>query len=79
MCLTAALITKHITNWTQTLFHVNLVISIFFQATCSRTSRRRNHVSPNVQVRLVSDDYDTSEKCRAPAWTDRVLWRRRSR
>uniref|UniRef100_A0A1I7WMJ2 phosphoinositide 5-phosphatase n=1 Tax=Heterorhabditis bacteriophora TaxID=37862 RepID=A0A1I7WMJ2_HETBA len=22
-----------------------------------------------------SDDYDTSEKCRAPAWTDRVLWK----
>jgi synaptojanin len=26
---------------------------------------------------LFSEDYDTSEKCRAPAWTDRVLWRRR--
>lgn len=26
---------------------------------------------------LFSEDYDTSEKLRAPAWTDRVLWRRR--
>lgn len=26
---------------------------------------------------MFSDDYDTSEKARAPAWTDRVLWRRR--
>ena len=26
---------------------------------------------------MFSEDYDTSEKCRAPAWTDRVLWRRR--
>ena len=26
---------------------------------------------------LFSDDYDTSEKCRAPAYTDRVLFRRR--
>ena len=33
----------------------------------------------NVLLRydLFSDDYDTSEKCRAPAYTDRVLFRRR--
>ncbi|XP_046576980.1 LOW QUALITY PROTEIN: synaptojanin-1-like, partial [Haliotis rubra] len=40
-------------------------------------SEGKTNFAPTYKYDLFSDDYDTSEKSRTPAWTDRVLWRRK--
>ncbi|XP_069133360.1 synaptojanin-1-like isoform X2 [Argopecten irradians] len=37
----------------------------------------RTDFAPTYKYDLFCDDYDTSEKNRTPAWTDRVVWRRK--
>ena len=57
-------------------FMLHFCLSLSFVQVFKGFNEGPINFAPTYKYDLFSDDYDTSEKMRTPAWTDRVLWRR---
>ena len=51
------------------------IVFICVEQTFQGFSEGPCNFAPTYKYDLFCDDYDTSDKSRTPAWTDRVLWR----
>lgn len=64
-------------NWTELLKHDQLRVQQQQGQVFKNFIEGEINFAPTYKYDLFSDDYDTSDKCRVPAWTDRILYRRR--
>lgn len=55
----------------------SILMQIYLQQVFKGFTEGNLDFAPTYKYDLFSEDYDTSEKCRTPAWTDRILWKRR--
>jgi hypothetical protein len=58
-------------------FHLYPFLPVLWSQVFSGFHEGETNFPPTYKYDLFCDDYDTSEKNRIPAWTDRVLWRRK--
>lgn len=64
-------------QWNMSFFSLFLILYFFIFQVFRGFIEGKLDFAPTYKYDLFSEDYDTSEKCRTPAWTDRVLWKRR--
>lgn len=64
-------------NWEQLLAHDQLLNNQKAEKVFRNYHEGTINFPPTYKYDINSDDYDTSEKSRIPAWTDRVLFRKR--
>jgi hypothetical protein len=64
-------------NWEYLLKYEQLTLQKREQNVFKEFNEAEIEFPPTYKYNLNADAYDSSEKCRVPAWTDRILWRRR--